>query len=85
MQIPEGERERKRSNVWGNNNKEFLQINIKHQTTDSGYLKNIKQDKHTHTKKSHTPECFHFQTSEIKKNSEESQRGKNTLPIEDQK
>lgn len=38
-------KERNRSNIQNSNDKEFLKINVKHQTIDPGSLENTRPDK----------------------------------------
>lgn len=45
MQIPEDKREKNRRNTWSNNDWEFPQVNVRHQTTDWGISDNTKQYK----------------------------------------
>ena len=45
MGVPEGEeKERDRQDIWNNNKWEFLQINLRHQTTNPGRSKKTKQN-----------------------------------------
>ena len=45
MRIPEGEREKRTEEIFEAIMTEFLQINVRHQTTDPGSSENTKQDK----------------------------------------
>ena len=55
--------ERKRREIWSNNDGEFPQINIRHQTIDRGVSDNTRKD--PYQKKICTKAC-HIETAEIK-------------------
>lgn len=82
-------RERNGRNIWNSNDKEFPQINARHQTTDPGSRINAKK-KQTKQQKFYFWAC-HFWNTEyqrlkrLKKKFWNKPEGKSTIPIEKQR
>ena len=68
----EYQKEKKKRNIWNNNDWEFAQINVRHQTT--GISKNTKQDKY---QKKLQLDVSYAENRTIRENPEVSKRKKN--------
>ena len=63
----EEKRERNRRNIWNNNDWEFPQINVRHQTTDPESTRNTKKDKHKQTNNPlNFTQAYYFQIQKVK-------------------
>ena len=91
MGIPAEKKGRNRRNIWNNNDWEFPQINVRHQTTDPDSAGNTKKDKHQKTNKQKTPTTiprhiiFKCRKSNIKKKSWKKPEEKNLSLTEKQR